>query len=99
MLDFVIGDDGVIIVSLDGQWKCDDPDAMVLSENSLMVRAVKKSSGEVRVFVIRQSFKLFPFFFFFQLIETFETHKSLIESLNSKGLLPGMFALIVKHSS
>ena len=48
MLDFVVGDDGVVVVSLDGQWTCDDPDAMVLPENSLMVRTVKKcSSGEV----------------------------------------------------
>ena len=54
VLDFVVGDDGVIVVSLDGQWTCDnEPDAMALSENSLMVRTVKKSSaGEVRVFLI-----------------------------------------------
>ena len=61
VLDFVVGDDGVVVVSLDGQWSCDDPDAMVLSENSLMVRTVQKcSSGEVCEFLIRHSFlKLF----------------------------------------
>ena len=53
MLDFVVGADGVIVVSLDGQWTCDDPEAMTLSENILMVRTVKSSSGgEVCVFLI-----------------------------------------------
>ena len=89
MLDFVVADDGVIVVSLDGQWTCDEPDAMALSENHLMVRTVKTSSGKVRVFLNRQLLKLNPYF---QLVETFETHKSLVESLNSKGLLPGMSA-------
>ena len=95
MLDFIVGDDGVIVVSLDGQWTCDESDAMVLSENSLMVRTVKTSSGEVRVFYICQLFKLNPYF---QLIETFDTHKSLIESLNFKSLLPGMSCHEVIHS-
>ena len=49
MLDFVIGDDGVIVVSLDGQWTCDESDAIALSENSLMIRTVKKSSEGVRI--------------------------------------------------
>lgn len=46
VLDFVVGDDGVIVVSLDGQWTCDEPDA---DANSLMVRTVKESSGEVGI--------------------------------------------------
>jgi hypothetical protein len=46
VLDFVVGDDGVVVVSLDGQWTCED---IALSESSLMVRTVKKSSGEVRI--------------------------------------------------
>ena len=50
MLDFVVGADGVIVVSLDGQWTCEDPDAMALSEKSLMVRTVQlSSSGEACV--------------------------------------------------
>lgn len=68
VLDFIVGDDGVIVVSLDGQWSSGEPDGTALSENSPMVRTVKKSLGE--------------------LIETFDTHKSLIDSLNFKGLLP-----------
>ena len=49
MLDFIVGDDGVIVVSLDGQWTCDESDAIALSENSLMIRTVKKSSEGVRI--------------------------------------------------
>jgi tRNA (guanine-N(7)-)-methyltransferase subunit TRM82 len=49
VLDFIVGDDGVVVVSLDGQWICADADATGLSENSLMVRTVKKCSGEVRI--------------------------------------------------
>ena len=52
MLDFIVGDNGVIVVSLDGQWTCDDPDAMALSENSLMVRTVKSSEGKVCLFIL-----------------------------------------------
>jgi tRNA (guanine-N(7)-)-methyltransferase subunit TRM82 len=44
VLDFIIGDDDVIVVSLDGQWTSAEADD---SENSLMVRTVKNSSGEV----------------------------------------------------
>ena len=87
VLDFIVGDNGVIVVSLDGQWTCDDPDAIALSENSLMVRTVKNSSGNVGISYPSLLFKIESLF---QLIETFETHKSLIESLNFKGLLPGM---------
>jgi hypothetical protein len=95
VLDFVVGVDGVIVASLDGQWTCDDPDAIVLSENSLMARTVKLSSaGEVCLLLIRIHFLLFKLF---QLIETFETYNSLIESLNFKGLLPGMSALIINR--
>ena len=49
VLDFIVGDDGVVVVSLDGQWTCDEPDAIGLSANSSMVRTVKKSSGGVRI--------------------------------------------------
>ena len=42
------------MVSLDGQWTSGEPDATALSENSLMVRTIKKSLGEVRI-----SFPLF----------------------------------------
>ena len=49
----MVGDDGVIVFNLHGQWTCDDPDAMVLLENSLMVRVVKKSSaGDVCVYFL-----------------------------------------------
>lgn len=47
VLDFIIGDDDVIVVSLDGQWTSAEADDAALSENSLMVRTVKNSSGEV----------------------------------------------------
>ena len=40
------------MVSLDGQWTSADADATALSENSLMVRTVKKCSGEVRIFYL-----------------------------------------------
>ena len=86
VLDFIVGDDGVVVVSLDGQWTCDEPGAFGLSDNSLMVRTVKKSSEGVRIY--HRSFILV--IHYFQLIETFETRKSLIEALNFKGLLPGM---------
>ena len=89
MIDFVVGDDGVVVVSLDGQWTSDDPDAMVLSGNSLMVRTMKKTSaGEVGS---PHPSYIFCYSNCSQLVETFETHKPLIESLNSRGLLPGMF--------
>lgn len=44
VLDFTVGDDGVIVVSLDGQW--DEPDVI---GNRLMVRTVKECSGEVPI--------------------------------------------------
>ena len=49
ILDFMVGDNGVIVVSLDGKWISDKPDGIALSGNNLMVRTVKKSSSEVRI--------------------------------------------------
>lgn len=82
----MVGDDGVIVVSLDGQWTSDEPD---VSGNNLMVRTVK-FTDEVLI-----PYPLFMLVIeinhpYLQLVETFDTHKPLIESLNSNALLPGM---------
>jgi len=43
----MVGEDGVIIVSLDGQWTSDEPDAIAAVGNNLMVKTVKMSSSGV----------------------------------------------------
>ena len=53
ILDFFVEDDGVIVVSLDGRWISDEPDAIALSENSLMVRTVKMCQSGVRILYIQ----------------------------------------------
>ena len=71
MLDFIVGDDGVIVVSLDGE---------------PMVRTVKMTLGGVGISLCAMNRNLF-----LQLIETFDAYKLLIESLNFKGVLRGMW--------
>ena len=72
MLDFIVGDDGVIVVSLDGE---------------PMVRTVKMTLGGVGISLCAMIQNLL----FLQLIETFDAYKMLIESLNFKGVLRGMW--------
>ncbi|KAF8817442.1 hypothetical protein BYT27DRAFT_7227146 [Phlegmacium glaucopus] len=59
VLDFMVGDGGVVVISLDGQWTSDEPDPIAVAGNSLMVRMVKMSSKGVRISYTRRSSQLF----------------------------------------
>lgn len=46
MVDFVVSDDGLIWVSLDGNWS--EEEAKISGPSSTLTRVLKLSSGEVR---------------------------------------------------
>lgn len=91
VLDFTVGDDGVIVVSLDGQW--DEPDVI---GNRLMVRTVKECSGEVPIRWLIVHGDRWADHLYLQLIETFDTYRLLVETLNFKGLVPGTSLVVYK---